>query len=141
MLAHQNSYDIPYDGNCMFSAVSYQLQANEFRQKVADHLEANAAFYCDFLCEPVSSESGYNADTEQPTVEDGYINSVSDNPQLQTELRHLRQEAWGDHITLQAIANMLSVVINVLSSNHPMFSVTPATICSAKCEIFVLWLA
>ena len=70
----------------MFSTVSYQLQANgvcsadssELRQKVVDHLEANAAFYRDFLCEPVSSESAYNADTEQPTAEDEYINSVCD---------------------------------------------------------------
>ena len=86
--AHQNSFSIhnvPYDGDCMISAVSYQLQANgvcnvdsnELRQKVADHLQANAALYCDFLCEPVSSEDGYNADTEQPTAEDEYINSVA----------------------------------------------------------------
>ena len=150
--AHQNSltiHDVPYDGDCMFSAISYQLQkngvcnadSNKLRQKVADHLEANAALYCDFLCQPVSSKDGYDADTEQPTAEDEYINSVSD-PQLQTELRWqkyvrcLRQGAWGDHKTMQAIADMLSVKINVLSSNHPMLSVTPA-ICSAECEIFV----
>ena len=48
----------------------------------------------------------------------------------------LRQGAWGDHITMQAIADMLSVKINVLSSNHPMLSVIPA-ICSAECEIFI----
>ena len=87
--AHENSFsihDVPYDGDCMFSAVSYQLQANgvcnvdsnELRQKVADHLQANAALYRDFLCEPVSSEDGYNADTEQPTAEDEYIHSVAD---------------------------------------------------------------
>ena len=64
------------------------------------------------------------------------------DPQLQTEVRWqkyvrcLRQGAWGDHITLQAIADMLSVKINVLSSNHPMFSVTPP-LCSTECEIFV----
>ena len=150
--AHQNSltiHDVPYDGDCMFSAISYQLQkngvcnadSNKLRQKVADHLEANAALYCDFLCQPVSSEDVYNADTEQPTAEDEYINSVS-HPQLQTELRWqkyvrcLRQGAWGDHKTMQVIADMLSVKINVLSSNHPMLSVTPA-ICSAECEIFV----
>ena len=95
--AHQNSltiHDVPYDGNCMFSAISYQLQkngvcdadSNKLREKVADHLESNAALYCDFLCQPVSSEDGYIADTEQPTAEDEYINSVSD-PQFQTELR------------------------------------------------------
>ena len=150
--AHQNSltiHDVPYDGNCMFSAISYQLQnngvcdadSNKLREKVADHLQANAALYCDFLCQPVSSEDGYNADTEQPTAEDEFIKSVSDT-QLQTELRWqkyvrcLRQGAWGDHITMQAIADMLSVKINVLSSNHPMVSVTPA-VCSAECEIFV----
>ena len=51
-------------------------------------------------------------------------------------MRCLRQGAWGDHITLQAIADMLSVKINVYSSNHPMFSVTP-DVCSAECEVFV----
>ena len=38
--------------------------------------------------------------------------------------------------SMQAIADMLSVKISVLSSNHPMFTVTPG-ICSAECEIFV----
>ena len=55
----------------MFSAVSYQLQntgvcnadSNQLRQMVVDHLEANAALYCDFLCQPVPSEE--NNDTEQ----------------------------------------------------------------------------
>ena len=56
----------------MFSAVSYQLQtsglcsvdSSDLRQKVADHLEANALLYRDFL----SSDDSYNADTEQPTA-------------------------------------------------------------------------
>ena len=190
VLASQNNFtvhNVPYDGNCMFSAASYQLQttgvccvdSSELRQKVADHLEANAALYCDFLSQPVSSDDSYNADTEQPTAEDEvadhleanaalycdflsqpvssddsynadteqptaedeHINSVAD-PQLQTELRWskylrcLRQGAWGDHITMQGIADMLCVKINVLSSHHPMLSVTPGT-GSAECEIFV----
>ena len=112
------------------------------RQNVADHLEANTALYRDFLCQPLPSEDDdYNADTAQPTAEDEYIDSVAD-PHLQTELRWqkyvtcLRQGAWGDHITMQAIADMVSVKISVLSSNHPMLSVTPDS-CSAKCEIFV----
>ena len=133
---------------CSVLYISYQLQntsvcnadSSELRQKVADHLEANAALYHDFLCQPVLSEDGdYNADTEQPTAEDEYIESVADL-KLQTELKWqkyvkcLRQGAWGDHITLQAIVDMLSVKFSVFSSNHPMFSVTP-DICSAECEI------
>jgi hypothetical protein len=93
-LAKQNSFtihNVPYDGDCMFSAISYQLQANDvcsadsskLRQKVADHLEANAPLYSDFLCEPVpSEEDSLNADTAQPIPEDEFISSVSD-PQLQ----------------------------------------------------------
>ena len=93
-LATQNSFtihNVPYDGDCMFSAISYQLQANDvcsadsskLRQKVADHLEANAPLYSDFLCEPVpSEEDSLNADTAQPIPEDEFISSVSD-PQLQ----------------------------------------------------------
>ena len=152
-LASQNSFtihDVLYDGDCMFSAVSNQLQnagvcnadSSELRQKVADHLEANAALYRDFLCQLIPSEDGdYNADTAQPTAEDEYIDSVTD-PHLQTELRWqkyvrcLRQGAWGDHITMQAIADMLSVKISVLYSNHPMFSVTPSS-CTSECEILL----
>ena len=79
----------------MFSAISYQLQntsvcnadSSELRQKVADHLEANAALYHDFLCQPVPSEhNDYNAHTEQPTAEDEYIDSVADL-KLKTILR------------------------------------------------------
>ena len=69
----------------MFSAVSYQLQTtgvcNIERQKVADHLEANAPLHCGFLSQSVSSDDAYNTDTDQPTAEDEYINSVPD-PQL-----------------------------------------------------------
>ena len=149
-LAFQNGFtifDVPYDGNCMFSAISHQLQtsnicsidSSELRQMVASHMEANAALYRGFVCQPVATNSKYNADTEPPTDEDEYINSVSD-PELQTQLRwdkylrHLRQGAWGDHINMQAIADMLSVKINVLSSDHPVASATPS---NATCEMSV----
>ena len=151
-LALQNGfaiYDVRYDGNCMFSAISHQLQtsdvcdvdSSELRQMVASHMEANAPLYCGFVCQPVATNSKYNADTEPPTDEDEYINSVSD-PELQTQLRwtkylrRLRQVAWGDHINLQAIADMLSVKINVLSSDHPVASATPSN-SDATCEMCV----
>lgn len=133
----------------MFSAVAHQLQisgvcdvdSSELREMVANQLEANPASYCDFLCEPVASNDAYNADTEQPTAEDLYISSIAD-PQLQSQLRWekyvhcLRRDAWGDHIAMQGIADMLSVKINVLSSDHPVASVTPSN-CTNVSEIFV----
>ena len=143
-LAHQKCFtihNVPFDGDCMFSAISYQLQTNDvcsadsngLRQMAADYLDANAPLYRDFLCQLVPSEDGsYTADTAQPTPEDEFINSVSD-PQLQSELR------WQKYVRClrqQAIADMLSVKICVFSNNHPLLSVTPG-VCRAECEVFV----
>ena len=117
------------------------VDSSELRQMVASHMEANAPLYRGFVCQPVATNSKYNADTEPPTDEDEdeYVNSVSD-PELQTQLRwtkylrRLRQVAWGDHINIQAIADMLSVKINVLSSDHPVASATPSN-SDATCEM------
>ena len=155
-IATQNGFtihDVLYDGNCMFSAVAYQLNStsicdfdsNTLRQTVADYLGANRASYCDFLFQPVAqnadSSDYYNADTEPQTREDEYINSIAD-PELQTELRWqkyltcLEQGAWGDNIAMQAISDMLNVTINVLSSHYPVYSVTPRNHCADN-EVFV----
>ena len=65
-----------------------------------------------------------------PSKEDEYIASITDTP-LQTEfrwqkyLKDLEGGAWGDNIAMQAISDMLSVTINVLSSDYPVYTVTP----------------
>ena len=70
-----------------------------------------------------------------------YINSVVD-PQLRLKLRwekylrSLKNGAWGDHIALQGVADMLGVTINVLCSHHPMVTVTPRNN-DTVCEVFV----
>ena len=51
-------------------------------------------------------------------------------------MRRLRPGAWGDNINIQAIADMLSVKINVLSSDHPVASATPSN-SNATCEMSV----
>ena len=48
----------------------------------------------------------------------------------------MKNGAWGDHITMQAISDMFSVIINVLSSQYSMYSVTPSNNSAAK-EVFV----
>ena len=47
-----------------------------------------------------------------------------------------KQGAWGDHISIQGIAVLLNVKINVLSSEYTMFSVSSRN-CSALCEVLV----
>ena len=150
-VASQNGFtihDVPADGDCMFSAIVYQLNSigihvdsQILRQNVVGYLQANKASYCDFVCQAVERNDGYNADTVAPTKEDKYIASVAD-PQLQAELRwqkYLRQledGAWGDNIAMQAICDMLSVTITVLSSLYPAYSVIPQNHCATN-ELFV----
>ena len=83
ILARENGFTIhvvPGDSNCLFNAIAYQLEfvnANEMREIVANHLESNSVFYCNFLSQPVACNNAYNADTEAPTDEDAYIDSVN----------------------------------------------------------------
>ena len=44
--------------------------------------------------------------------------------------------AWGDNVVMQAIADMLSVTVNVVSRDFPVYSVIPPNHCSTK-ELFV----
>ena len=76
-IASQNGFtihDVPADGDCMFSAIVYQLSSigihvdsPTLRQHVVDYLQANKASCCDFVCQPVARTDGYNADTVAPT--------------------------------------------------------------------------
>ena len=134
-VARENGFaihDVPYDGNCLFASIAYQLVSiaassvdkSTLRQMVADHLENNSNLYKRFLSKPVASHDAYNADTEPPTVQDAYIDTIA-NHELQTELRwakyleRLRDGAWGDHIVIQSICDMFNVTVNVLSSQNP----------------------
>ena len=142
-------HDVQYNGDCLFSAVSYQLEptgecaiSSELRRLVADHLENNCGVYCDFVSEPVASDNSYNADTEAPSDDDAYIAAVAD-PQLQIRLRweryvqRLRNGAWGDHIALQGIADMLNITVHVLSSQtQAMTHVVPRSGVS-QCDVYV----
>ena len=151
-IARRNGFtihDVPADGDCMFSAIIYQLSSTgicdvdsqTLRQNVANYMQTNKAAYCDFVCQPVEQTDGYYADTAAPTKEDIYIASISD-PELQTELRwqkyvqKLEEGALGDPVAMQAIADMMSLTITVLSSDYPVYSVTPAKHYSTN-EVFV----
>ena len=109
------------------------VDSSELRLSVANHLEDHhRAMYCDFLSEPVASHDAYDADTEASSEEDALIATVAD-PQLQTQLRWKRYTerlsgAWGDKISVQGIADMFSVTVNVLSSQtQTIIPITPSS--------------
>ena len=114
-------HDMPGDGDCLFSAVAYQLQnvghnvnKSSLRQLVANYLSDHVDEYCPFVPEPLESNDGYNADNSPLDVEDEYIKSITD-PVVQQELRWqkylkgLRGNAWGDSIAIAAMCNMFDV--------------------------------
>ena len=87
--ARQNGFtihNVPYDGDCMFSAIVYQpnssgvcdFDSKTLRQAVVDYLQANQARYCDFVCQPVDQHDDYNTDTDPITQEDELISSITD---------------------------------------------------------------
>ena len=132
-------HDVPYDGDCLFSTITYQLQSigiyngskDELRKIVADHLDENSTFYRNYTSQPLASHDPYNADTEAPTAEDAYIATIVD-PELRAQLcwekylRRLRDGAWGDHVVIQGICNMFNITINVLSTqNSTMIPIVP----------------
>ena len=93
----------------------------------------NELHYRNFISGAVSGDNSdlLNADTEAPTEEDSLISTVEDeNTRAELlwmkYLKRLKQGAWGDHLTVQALANMLSLRINIISTLNPdMESIKP----------------
>ena len=133
-------HDVPRDGNCLFSAVLYQLEScglfsstvEHLRQLVASYLEDHNDFYVNFVHDPILSEDPYNADNEHPNEEDVYIASMSD-PTIRSRLRwekylrRLRNDASGDQLVIVALSNMFNVTINVSHATEQACTVTTNT--------------
>ena len=123
-------HDVPGDGNCLYSSVLYQLQANglltttaqNLREMVAVYLSQHAETYMPFVCSPVQSGAAYNHDTEAPDSTDEYIAYVNDLS-TQSMLRWLRylerliNGAWGDQVVIAALANMFNVILMLFMSD------------------------
>ena len=83
-------HNVPGDGNCLFWSVSYQLNAKtmcstsapELRQMVASYMENHSDHFSSFLAGSQPSSNPYDNDTEAPTIEDSFIDSIAD-PNLQ----------------------------------------------------------
>ena len=93
--------DVEGDGNCQFRALAHQIYSNEekhsvIRKQVYLQLLNNKNYYCNFV------DSNY----------EDYINNIYQGPDQQDENNFYR--GWGDHITLQAAADVYRIRINVI---------------------------
>ena len=129
--------DVPRDGNCLFSAVAVQLdsigiQPNEtsLREQLVEYLQSHpythdgSSHFRNYVSAPVVSDDPSNADTERPSEQDDIISSVDDVRLRQQQrwlqyLERLNAGAWGDHIAVQGLADMLHVDIQIISTINP----------------------
>ena len=119
-------HEVPGDGDCLFNSIVYQLNDNSLnstsmRNMLVTHLRENALHYRGFVSSAVPANNGnvYSADTVAPDEYDGYISLMNDyeeQSQFRWEryLDRLSNGAWGDHIALQGISNMLKITIEIL---------------------------
>ena len=139
-------HEVPRDGNC---AISYQLKhfqidSNIMRSMLVTYLRDNPYFNdthcCNFITS-VSNNNGYNA---APDEHDFYIASVV-NPEEQAQLRwvkyldRLQNRAWGDHIALQGICNMLGITVEVMqvACNYDTVVTVSPTCGSSSHKVYV----
>ena len=129
--------DVPRDGNCLFSAVAVQLDRlgiqpgeTSMTEQLVEYLQAHpytydgSSHFREYIPAPVISDDPSNADTEAPSKQDEFIDSVEDS-RLRQQLRwlqyleRLHAGAWGDRIAVQGLADMLHVDIHIISTINP----------------------
>lgn len=98
-------YQIKGDGSCQFASLSDQLFRNlsktdELRREAIQQLRQKPEYYIEFV---------YDTSYHQ------YCTNMS------------KSKTWGDHLTLQALADRLHIVINLLTSyqNTPHVEIKP----------------
>lgn len=87
-------YTIPGDGSCQFASLSDQLfrnlkRTNDLRYAAVKQLQEKPEYYIEFV---------------HTTNYLNYCNNM------------IKSSTWGDHLTLQALADRLHIVINLLTS-------------------------
>ena len=134
-------HNVPGDGDCLFHAISYQLEhiglpstsGPSLRADVVSHLRANphasdGTHYSNFISYNVSAST----DTEAPTFEDVLIQALDPDSRhvflWERYLDRLSDNAWGDDVTIRGLSDMLNVTINVFSTlGSNVVTVVPAS--------------
>ncbi|MES2217303.1 MAG: hypothetical protein V4501_02720, partial [Pseudomonadota bacterium] len=107
-------YNVAYDGNCQFSAISHQIALNRpllperhrrhtpysLRQLAVQHLETNRDLYRGFFGETTAPNSNLSIDEN--------INKY---------LNEMAISSWGDHLTIVALVAELKICLVIISSD------------------------
>ena len=132
-------YNVPSDGNCLFSAVCRQMGIcgiqtegpDVLRLKVADFLSHNPKLgtvkFVDFLPNRISNS---NRNKEE------YLPMSGEDGQWEDYVDGIRKGNWGDHICIHALAELLNVNIQIISNInanlHPIIPQRGTTMVNIK---------
>jgi len=106
-------FDIPSDGDCLYRSIAHQVQfvnadisdkkssVQDLRRLTADYLLQNANDFMPFLTNP---------DTGDAMTEDQYDDYCR---------QIIETSAWGGHIELKALSNVLKTPIEVIQAEGP----------------------
>lgn len=131
-LAHDRGFSVrsvPGDGNCLFHSVQMQLETlgiqldhQTMREQLVEYFEDHPYTH-DGSCHLRNYLPGAvgGQDTEPADEEDSFISSVTDDDTRQQlrwckYLNRLRSDAWGDHMAVQGLADMLHVDIHIIAT-------------------------
>ena len=109
--------------------IGIQNGRRNLRAELVEHLQSSpythgSSHLRNYVSAPVIADDPLNADTEAPTRQDEVISSIED-ADLRQQLRwlqyleRLNAGAWGDHIAVQGLADMLHVDIHIISTINP----------------------
>ena len=123
--------DVLKDGNCLFHAVARQLKCSDMQHTNAKLLRQNLVQFLQL--NPKRGNINYknflqlsqNTVDENVLMPDMYL-EVQKECEWKRYLDKLKNGAWGDHICVQALCDMLEVKINVTTKINPNLpSLTP----------------
>ncbi|XP_004930979.1 deubiquitinase OTUD6B [Bombyx mori] len=102
-------FTVPSDGDCLYKAVSHQLQlvkqetvsVDELREKVSNYIRDNKDDFKPFMCNPETLETLTDEEFED------YCHKI------------MNTKDWGGQLELRALSNILKCPINVIQAVGP----------------------
>ena len=119
-------HDVPPDGSCLFHAVAYHLchcgiQTTHYnlRRDVASFLRNNPSMsdgthYSSFISFNEPATDGASAGIES---EEDMLLRVDPTLRWEHYLDRLSRGAWGDHVTIRGLSDMLNILIKIYCSH------------------------
>ncbi len=121
------------NGNCLFNAIAYQID---------NTLLSDGAALTTAIVDYLSINPYINGVHQGNFITNNIINSTAEailsvEHKWDVYVDLLKNGAWGDHITVQGICNMLNITINVSSTVGENVTVVSPTSGNSVCNVYI----